>query len=51
MSIEKVSISTTKDAKVLITLLLRLHSREEIGALREKLKGVSSVREVYAVAE
>lgn len=51
VQIEKVSISMTKDEKVMITLVLRLHKKEDIDELKLKLKQVKAVKEVYAVAE
>jgi (p)ppGpp synthase/HD superfamily hydrolase len=51
VQIEKVSISMTKDERVMITLVLRLHRKEDIDELKAKLKAVKAVKEVYAVAE
>ncbi|VVB74042.1 HD domain protein [uncultured archaeon] len=51
LQIEKVSISMTKDEKVMITLVLRLHRKEDMEGIRETLKKVKSVKEVYFVAE
>jgi len=51
VQIEKVSISMTKDEKVMITLVLRMHKKGDFEGLKGSMKEVRGVREVYAVAE
>ena len=50
VNIQKINISNTKDEKVMINMIVRYNSKEEVDRIRQEIKKISGVKEVYLIA-
>ena len=50
INIQKINISNTKDEKVMINMIVRYNSKEEVDRIRQEIKKISGVKEVYLIA-
>ncbi len=50
VNIQKINISDTKDEKIMINMIIRYNSMEEVNKIRQDMKKIDGVKEVYLLA-